>query len=161
MPTSCRGGIKPRRGVTLIEMLLVVTILSLLVGISYPAIASGIESLRIGGTADEIAALLNGALNRAERRQHGVEVIVVTGQPQRVVADSFEPGFQRTVEIPQNVRILDVQPPGPEAGGGRRFLVFPGGSPPRIAILLGNARGDRRLVRVDPVSGAPLIEKPQ
>jgi hypothetical protein len=131
-------------------MLIVVALLSLLAGISFPAITAGIESLRLNSACDDIAALLNGALNRAERRQHGVEIDILPAENALVVS-SFEPGFRRRLDLPATVRM---------EGERRRLLVFPGGSPPRVAVELANRRGDRRIVRVDPVSGATMILKP-
>ncbi len=131
-------------------MLIVVTLMSLLFGISFPSLTAGIESLRISSACDEIATAINGALNRAERRQQGVEILVLPHENVVAVA-SFEPGHRRRVEMPPGVTIAGDQP--------RQFLVFPGSSPPRVAILLVNRRGDRRAVRIDPVSGAPLIER--
>ena len=44
------------RGVTLIEMLVVITIASLLVGISFPAVTSGLDSLRLNAAANDIVS---------------------------------------------------------------------------------------------------------
>lgn len=151
MRTSLAGRTRRRAGVTLVEMLIVVTILSLLVGISFPALSSGIESLRLISGADEFAATLNGSLNRAERRQHAVEVAIVPAERAMIVA-SFDGGFRRRVELPVGVKILGGEQP-------QRFFLFPGGAPPRIALMLANERGDKRLVRLDPVSSVAIVER--
>src|SRR5947199_152060 len=61
-------------GVTLIEMIVVVSLIAVLVGISFPSMASGIETLRLNSASDSVVAFINGGLNRAERRQVVVEV---------------------------------------------------------------------------------------
>ena len=42
----------------------------------------------------------------------------------------------------------------------RRYLLYPGGAPPRLGILLENRRGTRRMVVLDPITGVPAIERP-
>ena len=67
MPTSLAGKTKQSllAGVTLIEMLVVVALISLMVGISYPAITSGIESLRLNGATNGVVSFLDYGLSRA------------------------------------------------------------------------------------------------
>lgn len=144
-------GNRSRAGVTLVEMLLVVMILSLLVGLSFPVFSSGLESLRLISAADDCAALLNGSLNRAERRQHAVEVAIVPAE-RAMLAVSFDGTFRRRVDLPAGVVIVGNSEP-------RRFFLFPGGVPPGISMLLSNQRGNRRLVRLDPVSGVAIVER--
>lgn len=148
-------------GVTLIELLIVVALIGLLVGVSFPAVGAGVDSLRMRSAADRLASLFNAALNRAERRQQVVEVIVWPKQ-NRVMVRSAEPGFQRSLEISEGVSIAAVHPELPQLEEGpRRFLLLPGGTTPRIAIELRNRRGARRLVRIDPITGVPRIETPE
>src|SRR5438128_7587366 len=66
----------PNAGVTLIEMIVVVAIVAILVGISFPSMASGIETLRLNSATQSVVSFINGGLNRAERRQVVVEVTI-------------------------------------------------------------------------------------
>lgn len=155
---------KSRRGVTLIEMLMVVTLLGLLVGISFPSVTAGIETLRLKSASDSIAAFLNAALNRAERRQEVMEVSVLKSE-RALVLRSSEPGFERRLELPEGVSILAVLPPAPEPAGQperpRRFILMPGGGLPRIGVEIENRRGARRVVSLDPITGVPRVtERP-
>jgi len=146
------------RGVTLLELLIVVALVSLLVGISFPAVGAGVDSLRLAGSARRIAALFHSALNRAERRQQAVELTVWPRQ-NRLRLRSAEPGFERSLELDEGVWIAAVQPALPqEEEGPRRFLLLPGGTAPRIALELRNRRGARRIVSLDPITGVPRIE---
>ena len=177
MPTSLAGKIKStrhtppglcwshsRRGVTLIELLVVTAIISLMVGISIPAITSGIDTLRLNEATNGVVAFFNSGLNRAERRQQVTEITIS-------IADnvlwmrSTEPGFVRKFEMPDGVRILGVLPKiseiPEENDAPRSFLLYPGGTTPQFGVELINRRNLERIVRVDAITGVPRIEKPE
>ena len=147
-------------GVTLIEMLLVVTIIGVMVGISFPSITSGVDSLRLSSAADATASFLNGALNRAERRQQVMEV-TISKQQSKLTLRSSEAGFTRELGMPTGVSITGVLPDQFESSGDRHVFLYPGGTVPRIGVELTNKRGTRRIVRVDPMTGVPQIEIPK
>lgn len=147
-------------GVTLVEMIAVVAIVGLIAAISFPAISSGLESIRLAAASDSIAAFLNAGLNRAERRQHGMEITVSIAE-NKLSMRSTEPGFERTLAMPEGVTIERVHPvqPGIEEAS-RHFYVYPGGTVPRIGVEVANRRGARRIVRVDPMTGVPQVTQP-
>jgi prepilin-type N-terminal cleavage/methylation domain-containing protein len=150
---------RQRAGVTLMEMLIVVALIGLLVGIVFPPVSAGLETLRLTSAADSVSSFLNRALSRAERRQEVVE-ITIDSQDNVLVARSTDPGFERRLEMPQGVRIMSVLPPPvDDAGEPRRFLLYPGGTVPRIGVELANPKGARRVVRIDPITGAPEVER--
>ena len=145
------------RGVTLVEMMIVVTIVGLIAGISFPAVTSGIDSLRLASASDSLVSFLNGAMNRAERRQDVVE-IAISIQDNAVSLTTT--GLSRKLEMPGGVTIKAVWPKlaaNPEAP--RRFLLLPGGAVPRLGIEIANRKGVRRIVRVNPMTGVPEIER--
>jgi prepilin-type N-terminal cleavage/methylation domain-containing protein len=147
------------RGVTLIEMMIVVTIVSLLAGISFPAVTSGIDSIRLTSASDAIAGFLNGGLNRAERRQQLIEIAVSKAE-RTLTMRSSEPGFERKIELPEGITIVSILPEGQEGQESvRRFVIYPGGVVPRIGLEIANRKGTRRIVRVDPITGMPQIER--
>ena len=57
-------------------MVVVVAIIALIVGLSLPAASAGLDSVRMVSASDSVAAFLNAAVNRAERRQQPVELVV-------------------------------------------------------------------------------------
>ena len=145
-------------GVTLMEMIIVVMLISLMIGISYPALTSGIDTLRLNSAADSVAGFLNAAVNRAERRGYPVEVIVA--RQRNSIHLAAEPGFVRLLSMPDGVAIEAVLPLQPAADDGpRQFVVFPGSVAPRMGVVLVGRRGDRRTVRLNPITGAPQIDK--
>ncbi|MGC8793643.1 MAG: pilus assembly FimT family protein [Bryobacteraceae bacterium] len=149
-----------RAGVTLIELLIVVALVSLLVGITFPAVGSGVDSLRLASAGNRVATFFHTALNRAERGQQAVELTIHPVE-NRLVMRTPEGGSERTLELEEGVRIAAVLPALPQAEQGpRRFILLPGGATPRIQVELRNRRGDRRLVSVDPITGVPRVEIP-
>src|SRR6266849_4214713 len=65
---------KRSSGVTLLEMLIVMTLIALVAGLSYPSVASGVDSLRLRSASDGIVGFLNTAIDRAWRRQQVIQV---------------------------------------------------------------------------------------
>jgi prepilin-type N-terminal cleavage/methylation domain-containing protein len=153
---------RSQSGVTLIELMVVVAIIGLIAAISFPSVTSGIDSLRVNQAANSIVSFLNSGLNRADRQQLIVEIIVSTAE-NTLTMRSVDPKFFRKLEMPEGVRIARILPevPGQEQPPARDYMLFPGGTVPRFGIELTNRRGDHRLVRVDPITGSPIIERPQ
>src|SRR5258708_8704407 len=133
-------------GVTLVELLIVVAIAGAMAMIALPAFSSGLENMRLSQASDSVAAFLNGALNRAERRQQVLEISFST-QDNRVLLGSVDGDSSRKLEMPEGIKIDAVLPRAPgDASGLRRFLLLPGGTAPRIGVQLANRRGARRIV---------------
>ncbi len=151
-----------RRGVTLLEMLIVGALLALLAGITYPSVAAGIDSLRLNTAADSIASFLNAALNHAGSRRVPV-MVEISRDGNFLRLSSTEAGWTRRLEMPQGVEVENVQPAPPAPPGYEnrlfRLLVYPGASPPGVAVSIVNRRGARRIIRLDPATGAPEIER--
>jgi type IV fimbrial biogenesis protein FimT len=152
------GGFR-RAGVTLIEMLIVLALIGLMVSVSYPSVSAGVDNLRLSSSGDSVANFLTLAMNRAERREQAIEVTIDRARGV-MKARSTGPGFERRIEMATGVRIEEVLPaPSSEEVEQRSFVIYPGGTPPRIGVVLVNARGARRTVRINPITGVPEIEK--
>ncbi len=137
-----------RRGVTLIEALIVVAIIGVMAAISFPAVASGLDSIRLRSASDSVASFLDAAMNRAERHQAVVEV-VLDPKANRLAMYSTEPGFVRSLDLPQNIALA--------ARVESRVLLIPNGTFPRFAVDLVSAHGARRRIAIDPVTSTPQI----
>ena len=149
-----------RRGVTLLELVIAVAIAAAMVSLSLPAFTTGIDNMRLSQAADQVAAFLNGALNRVERREQAVELLI-SPRENRLAIRSVDLSFTRNLDLPQGVRVDAVLPALPQdPGGPRRFFLLPGGTAPRIGVQLANQRGQRRIVRLDPITGVPGVERP-
>ncbi|HET8548381.1 MAG TPA: prepilin-type N-terminal cleavage/methylation domain-containing protein [Bryobacteraceae bacterium] len=149
-------------GITLIEMLVVVSIIAVAAAIAYPSVNSGVDSLRLTSAADSIVSFLNGALVRADRRQELAEVTISRAE-RALILRAQDPSYVRRMELPEGITIVRVHP-AQLAGNeeqDRSFIFYPGGSVPRIAIEIQNRRGARRLVQVDPITGSPRVSVPE
>ncbi len=140
-----------RRGVTLVEMMVVVAVIGLMAGISFPAVSTGLDSIRLHSAADSVAAFLNAAMNRAERRQEVVEVVIDPAS-NRIALYSTAPGFSRTLDLPGSIALT--------GDSARRVFLVPGGSFPPLAVDLVNRKGIRRRVAIEPITGSPRISSP-
>jgi prepilin-type N-terminal cleavage/methylation domain-containing protein len=145
------------RGVTLVEMMVVMTIIALMAGISFPAVSAGIDSVRLRSATDSLASFLNAAVNRAERRQQAVEV-AISPKDNALTSYSSEPGYTRELKMPDGITIEGVLPKNPEEEGPRRLILMPGATVPGIGIQVVNRHGSRRVVRLDPMTGFPRVE---
>ena len=134
-----------RSGVTLIEMLIVVAIIAVVAGISYPSVSTGLDSIRLKSAADSVSGFLSAAITRVERRQQPIEV-VISPHERALILYSTEPGYTKRLELPQGIQIV-----GEDA---RQYLLLPGAAPPQMGIDLFSPRGAHRLVKIDPVTGA-------
>jgi type II secretory pathway pseudopilin PulG len=140
-------------------MVVVVAIIALIVGLSFPSATAGLENVRIVSASDSVAAFLNSAVNRAERRQQPVQIVVFP-QEGRLALYSGEPGFTRQLTMPEGVTIEAVLPAeeGADPAAPRRILFLPGATVPGISIQLGNRRHAHRRIHLDPMTGFPRVE---
>jgi prepilin-type N-terminal cleavage/methylation domain-containing protein len=141
-----------RRGVTLLEMLIVVAIVAAIVSVSFPSLTAGLAGVRLSSAAGSAASFLTSALNNVDRREQAAAVVIAPKENALSVftAASGDKPFKRLV-MPAGVTIEGEEP--------RRFLLFPGGACPRIVVVLKNEKGARRSIRIDPVTAVPKIER--
>src|SRR5215472_2744476 len=159
MRTSLAGRTTRRSGITLIELVIVMAIIGLIVGISYPAVANGLESVRLASATDSVASFINSAVNRSERRQEVFELVISVNS---IVLHSTDAGSERALELPDGITIQPGAQEVPEADpqAAQHFILMPGGTVPRVEVLVANRRGSKRIVRLDPMTGVPRIEIP-
>jgi prepilin-type N-terminal cleavage/methylation domain-containing protein len=161
MPTSSAGATN-NRGVTLLEMLIVVALIALIAGLSYPSISSGLDAVRMRTVSDDVVGFLANALDRADRRQQVVEIQVIPAA-NTLLARSLDVAYTRQLQLPQPFRIASISPPlaaQAPADQPRRFLVYPGGTVPQIGIEIVHPKGRRRMVSLDPITATPRAVAP-
>jgi len=143
------------RGVTLIEMMVVVTIIAVIAGVSVPTLTTGLDSLRLTTASGSAASFLTTAMNRVERREEAAAIVVSPAENLLAVftAKSGDKPASR-LELPPGIHIDR----GPDAES-RRYLLFPGGTIPSIELVLRNEKGARRWITVDPIAGVPEVRR--
>lgn len=143
---------------TLLEMLVVVSLISLMLMISYPSLTAGLDGIKLATSADTVVSFLTSAMARADR-SHQVVEITVNRRAGSLEARTADPKFLRQVKLPDGIRIAAILPETTLPEDLRRFYLLPGGAVPRIGVELRNPKGARRLVRVHPVTGAAEIDR--
>jgi hypothetical protein len=141
-------------------MLIVVSLIALLTGLSYAPVTAGLQTLRLRSASDVVLSFLAGAVDRAQRRQSVIEVqfLPVEGA---MLARTADGGYLKRVTLPQGMRIARITPevPGLDPRAVRRFLLYPGGAPPNITVDLANTQGRHRIVSLDPLTGSVRAEE--
>jgi len=158
MRTSLVGRIRRQSGITLIEMLLVVAIVSLMAGLAFPAVSAGIDAVRLRSACDGLAAFLNYGMTWCERRQEAV-FLIVPGDRTVLRLRGLTPTPVREFVCPSGVKISAVLPES-DPGQDRIIPLMPGAPFPGLTFELVNQRGARRLVRIDPMEGVPQVLAP-
>ena len=124
-------------GVTLIELLIVVAIIAIISSISFPALTSGLASVRLSSATGSTASFLTSTMNRVERREQAAAIVISPKENLLSVytaASGQEP--ERKLQLPQGITI--------EGEEERRFVLLPGGAAPRMTLVLRNEKGARR-----------------
>ncbi|HYM13030.1 MAG TPA: prepilin-type N-terminal cleavage/methylation domain-containing protein [Bryobacterales bacterium] len=145
-------------GITLLELLVTMAIISMIVAIAFPSFLSGLDGIRLQSAARRMAAFLNVARGEADREQLPVEIRIDPGQNQ-VSALSADGSWERELRLEDGVRMAGAG--GPEGAPGtpvQRFVVLPGVPAPRMQVRLETERGRSLAVSVDPLTGTPVIE---
>lgn len=146
------------RGITLIEMLIVVSIIALLAGIAYPSLATGIQTVRLNTAARDVASFADLAISRAERLQQPM-ALTVSKSANSLGMRSLAGGYTRRLDLGPDIRIVKVLPDEPLAPnrGLRIIFLYPGGAPPMFGIQIENRDAKQRLISLDPITGVPKI----
>ena len=140
------------RGVTLLEMLIVVAIIAVIASISFPSLTAGIAGVRLSSSAGDVASFLTASMSDVERHEQAsaIEIIPKDNRLATFTAASGDKPV-RVYQTPTGVSL--------EGDESRRYLLFPGGAFPRISVVLRNEKGARRSVEIDPVTAVPQIRR--
>ena len=148
------------RGITLLELLVVVALVALVAGLTYPGAMRGFENVRLRMACDDVAAFLSVAMSRVDRNESPVEVRFLKAES---VIEMGGPGVTpERLELPGGIRLVGIYPAqDTEDSNVYSVLLMPGGAFPRLTVELGSQRAGRRLVRIDPITGVASIVKPE
>jgi hypothetical protein len=100
-------------------------------------------------------------VNRVERRQQPIELIISI-KDNKLAMFSNEPGFTRELKMPDGIIIEGVLPKDEnDTEPFHRLILMPGASVPGLGIQLINSHKNRRVIRLDPMTGFPRVETPK
>lgn len=133
-------------------MLVVVMIIAAVTGVTFPAMTAGLASVRLSSASGMVASFLTSSMNRVDRREEA-EAIVISPKDSTLAVYTAASGEkpERALDLPQGISIEGDEP--------RRVLLLPGGTIPRVTVVLRNDKGMRRSVEVDPTTGVPKIKR--
>ena len=134
-------------------MLIVVAIIAVMAGLSFPALTAGLAGVRLASAAGSAASFLTSAMNNVERRERPAEIVILPKE-NRIAVFTAAAGDHPvdSLSMPVGVSVEGEEP--------HRFLLFPGGAFPRISLVLRNDKGGRRSIEIDPVTAVPKIARP-
>jgi prepilin-type N-terminal cleavage/methylation domain-containing protein len=128
-------------GVTLLELLVVITILSLMAGLALPRIGSWLDNWKLRSAADRITQTLRYARTRALFEQHFYVVEIVPGKRLvRVLQPNS--GLVREFSLPEGIR----------------FILPPSGEVGERDLWLRNEQGKTLKIHCDFLVGKPGVE---
>jgi hypothetical protein len=133
-------------------MLIVVAIIAVIAGLSFPALTAGLAGVRLASAAGSAASFLTSAMNNVERREKPAE-IVISPKENRIAVFTAAAGDRPvdTLAMPAGITV--------EGEDSHRFLLFPGGAFPRISLVLRSEKGGRRSIEIDPITAVPKISR--
>ena len=142
-----RERVNAQQGITLIELLIVMAIVSLMLGIAYPNVTSGLDGIRLKTTIDRSASFWAEARQRADRFQ---EVVQVTIDPKKreLRAESAHSEWDATLPFSDS---LTIAAPKEQ----RKYMLYPGSPSPQFSLVLETEGGGRSGLKVNILTGLP------
>jgi len=144
----------PEAGVTLLELVIVLMIISLGVSLVAPRFGNWSDEWTLRSAAERVAQTVRYARTRAlfEQSYYVIEI-----EPRARLVRVFNPasGFQRGFELPRDVMVENGENPTPEV---LRLLLPPSGVVEERNLWLSNRRGSKYRIHVDFMLGSPAVE---
>lgn len=156
---------RARRGITLLEMLIALAIIGIMSSVVWPSATAALDSLRLRSAADSVASLLAQAALQVERRQQPVEIVIEAEKGHFTVAGASGKD-RKELQLDAGISVASVEPSMKAAQGDdgqpveMRVVLLPGAGWPALKVELAGARQNRRIVRLDPITGAPEVRVP-
>jgi type II secretion system protein H len=172
-----RSGVKPgaerERGITFLELMIVLVILSIVLTISMPSLRGTYQRGQLGSAAREIVALLRVARAEAIFREHPVEVRfdLATSRYRLDLLEEDETKPTRHTEakrsqieeihyLPRDVSFAEISTEAEETEKKTvaKVVFFPNGSATGASILLENVRGRKMKIELADATALPEAE---
>lgn len=168
-----RRDLSSERGLSLLELIVVLFIIGLIAALSTPALYRGWRNLQCKRTATSLAAILRYAHQQAilTKRIHIVRIDLDNqlaellpdqpGESQAIEGEPVPPRALITFQLPSTVRprLIDEERAVVVDSGKRDIFFYPTGHSTGEAVELVNTLGTAYRIVVDPVTGTPTISR--
>lgn len=157
-------------GFTLLELVVVVSIVSVVFALALPALGDGLRRWRLQGAVREVATILKFARNQSVAGRASVQVILDRSRNVYWL-DSPENGLQSTLDevvekgirlyaMPAGIRLGEVAVAGSDPGVERvGILFFPRGSSTGAEVEVRDEKGRAYRISVDSMTGRSRVER--
>ena len=149
---------RSQKGFTLLEIIITLTVITLVLAVSYPSLSRGTTALSLRTTGRDILSIMRYAREKAVTEQTGMRV-VVDQDNQSVLMINDSDNSTRTYWLPENVKIHGVVVEGAESDSGISSIRFlPNGSSNAAQILIESTTGGFIKIVSDPITGVASIQ---
>ncbi len=138
-----------RQGITLIEMLVAMSIISLMLAIVFPSLTTGLDGIRLRTSVDDVAAFFNTARNQADRRQSPVQLSILPEQ-RSLEAASVDGAWRDRLTLPSRIEIVLPKQI-------TRFMLYPAAPSPAFRMVMGSQQGSRAGLEINILTGVPRV----
>jgi len=146
-----------QKGFTLLEIIITLTVITLVLAISYPSLSRATTSLSLRTTSRDILNTLRYAREKAVTEHTGMRVTVDQENQLLLLTDNFGEGNRRYL-LPDTVRIRRVVLGGVASDEGISTVRFlPNGSSDTVEILIESRTGAFMTITSDPITGGASI----
>ncbi len=161
MPTSPLG-IRATRdaGFSLLELLLVVTLIVAATVLLAPSFSEGMKSLEMKGAARDLITRMRQARSEAVATQQ-VFRVVFDDEPEQAAGYSITDDYGQPIkrfDLPRGIR---PQWEPRDAERELRVSFYPNGRSSGGAVVLAGERGRRVEIEIDPITGLARVKKPE
>ena len=154
-----RRNASDRRGITLLEVLVVMTLIAILSALVYPSFGNALSTLRMRGAARQVISACRLAKWEAVSKRQPYRLLVDVEKNQIVVADLA--GLRsKEIDLPAGLRVFQSQKiseNGP--ANASEFYFFPNGTAEAGAITLRDSQGKDITVKIDLLTGDAAIQE--
>ncbi len=145
------------RGITLLELLVVLTLIAILSAMVYPSFGNALASLRLKGAARQVVSVCRMAKWEAVRRRQPVRVSLDLNKGKIVVTDA-KLTLIKELNLPPGIRFFQSQRiSGDGAVDATDFYFYPNGTSDAGSIVLRDTQGRNLSVAIDSLTGDTTI----
>ncbi len=157
MPTLSVGeASKFERGVTLLELLVVMALAAALVALVFPSAGAGLRTLELRSAAQRLASAARFAREQAVYQKRIFEIEINPESGTISLAD-LQRGTRQSFQLPPSVRIEKILPEEfGRTSATRTFLFAPAGEMPVFEVVLGT-ESRQMSIKSDALTGYPKV----